>query len=66
MDLLVQRFHVAKEIQMEGKGKIVVNGGLGTRSSGEGKHLGLNVGNGKVGPSNTKYFLFHEVSAKDS
>lgn len=30
---------------MEGKGQIVVNGGLGTRSSGELKHLGLNVGN---------------------
>lgn len=43
---------------MEGEGRIVVNGGLGTRSSGEVKHLGLNVRNGKVGPSNTKYIFF--------
>lgn len=43
---------------MGGKGQSVVNGGLGTRSSGEEKHLGLNAGNGKVGPSNTKYIFF--------
>lgn len=36
----------------------MVNGGLGTRSSGEVKHLGLNVGNGRVGPGNTKYIFF--------